>query len=343
MPLYRTRLFEMVPDDAPPPPYRARGWTAKLRPLILEANDITVGADHVLKRGHTGAVVRSVRLSKGRLKLTYAPEIVLEASSRASAQRGLNLVTAAKTLFDSDFTLGQPLAAIPDDRTNLEDLHPEEYESALNTHICTTGLAVAAQLAARVTFKRAWISSLIKYWLSLRTCSIPVIEHHPRYGDRHTVEKDPFSHAIMAQAIVAAFSAIEELELEVKASPQKPSKVSGAWNPVVLNDLQARLIKAGIDPSGTTSWLLRNTPTRIERRYRPPAGQRAAWSHFAVRDRIVSLPDAIHYAGLLRSRVSAHRTHALTRSLTAIDVVNVQHLARRLLLEATGYWRWRSP
>ena len=48
------------------------------------------------------------------------------------------------------------------------------------------------------------------------------------------------------------------------------------------------------------------------------------------------LVDAISYASWLRSKVASHNTKALTRGLSPYDVVNVQHLARRLLIEVLG-------
>lgn len=157
------------------------------------------------------------------------------------------------------------------------------------------------------------------------------------------MDKDPINHAVLAQAIVAAFSAIEELDFEVKASPQKPSKIDGKWNPVVLEDLKSRLTRAGIRDSETIVWMLRIPNTRIERKYAPPKGDRPSWATFGVRDRLVPMVDAIHYSGLLRSRVSAHRMHDLTRSLSIYDVVNVQHLARKLILQGMGFWRRIGP
>lgn len=177
-----------------------------------------------------------------------------------------------------------------------------------------------------------------KILAKLKTCSVEALEHHPRLGRKFTVHDAPFEHAVMAQSIVAAYSAVEELGLEVRANAQRPSKVNGQWNPVVLGDLQTRLAAAGINFDKPLLWLVRNSPTRIERRHPPPSGNRLSWTRYEVRDREVQIVDAIHYAGLLRSRISAHRMHDLTRSLTLHDVSNVQLLARRLLLESMRFW-----
>lgn len=59
-----------------------------------------------------------------------------------------------------------------------------------------------------------------------------------------------------------------------------------------------------------------------------------------MRDVYVEVIDGIAYASWLRSSISAHRLPRLARSLTTYDVANVQHLARRLLLEVLGFWRY---
>ena len=335
MPLYRSRLYESSPGDSPTPPYRARGWTADLRPLEVVADHVGTAPAEANKRGHMRNIIHSETLDDGRLRTVYAPEIVITAQNRLTAQRAVNLITAAKVLMYGDFTSGDPTVATPDDPEELEDLSMYEYQ--LGSSVCAPGYATATRIAAKATQKRKWAHALIKHWLSLRTCSTPTIEQHPHYGERFTVEQDPFNHAVMSQAIIAAFSAIEELGLEVRAGPDRPSKINGRWNPPVLDDLERRQVKAKVNPEGLVPWLVRSPPTRIERRYSLPHGQPASWARYSVRDRMVRIPDAIHRAGLLRSRVSSHRMHSLTRSLTIYDVVNVQGLARHLL---TDIFEW---
>ena len=53
----------------------------------------------------------------------------------------------------------------------------------------------------------------------------------------------------------------------------------------------------------------------------------------------LQITDAIDYASWLRSKISAHRLSDLASSLSYYDVVNVQDLARRLLLEHLGFWK----
>jgi hypothetical protein len=57
-------------------------------------------------------------------------------------------------------------------------------------------------------------------------------------------------------------------------------------------------------------------------------------------DSEIPVIDAIAYAEWLRSGVASHAVNDLTPVLSPYDVINVQHVARRLLLETLGFWRW---
>jgi hypothetical protein len=51
--------------------------------------------------------------------------------------------------------------------------------------------------------------------------------------------------------------------------------------------------------------------------------------------------DAIAYVGWLRSNVAAHTAkQPMLKVLSIYDVANAQHLARRLLMETMGAWRY---
>jgi len=163
------------------------------------------------------------------------------------------------------------------------------------------------------------------------------MDTHPTRGEHILTTADPLFYTNYALAIIAYYSVFEELNAHVIASQTNPSKLKdGSWNPPVLSDLKTRLTGLGVDPESTAMWLLRGTPTRIERKHKPPAGTPTSWTRGMVRDRKIPICDAISYASLLRSRVSAHRTSDRTRSLTIAHVCNVQMLARDLLLQVLG-------
>ena len=105
-------------------------------------------------------------------------------------------------------------------------------------------------------------------------------------------------------------------------------------------ELEDRLLKANVDLSEPLMWHLRDAPTKIERSRQPPSKSKCEWASAKVRDVYVEVIDGIAYASWLRSSISAHRLPRLARSLTIYDVANVQHLARRLLLEVLGFWRY---
>ena len=150
------------------------------------------------------------------------------------------------------------------------------------------------------------------------------------------------AHVFYANAIIQAYSVIEELSLEIRASNKKPSLVDGIWNPDVKNNLEGRLTSAVIDLSEDLLWNLRETPTKIERKRKPPALKKAEWASYEVRDVYIKIIDAIAYASWLRSTISSHKLSKLAKSLTIYDAANVQHLARRLLPETLGFWRYHQ-
>jgi len=101
---------------------------------------------------------------------------------------------------------------------------------------------------------------------------------HPGQSPRRfRVQTDTITHVYLANAVTVAYSAIEELGLEIRASQKNPSKMrDGTWNPSVKVDVEARLRKSGIDTSSMAIWTLRGPKTRIEKLRPPPsAGNRA--------------------------------------------------------------------
>lgn len=147
----------------------------------------------------------------------------------------------------------------------------------------------------------------------------------------------------LANAVTLAYSAIEELGLELRASQKNPSKMpDGAWNPSVKADLENRLQMSGIDLSDTHISTQRGPKTRIEKKRPPPSAGKPNWSRGNVRDVNVWLIDALALASWLRSSTTTHRFSDTARSLTVYDAHNVQSLARHLIMEKFGFWRARA-
>ena len=203
-------------------------------------------------------------------------------------------------------------------------------------------LPVSCLIASKASSKNAYQYAIFKHLLSCRSVPIGARSLDPQ-GDWESgkaISDLPEEHVFNANAITLAYSVLEELSFDVRASRKVPSTINGRWNPIVKKDLEDRLAREGISLLAPTLWHLRDTPTKIERARRPSGLQKCEWAKFRVRDVYLNVVEAIAYASWLRSKTSAHRLPKLVKSVTIYDVANVQHLARRLLLEALGFWRY---
>jgi hypothetical protein len=105
--------------------------------------------------------------------------------------------------------------------------------------------------------------------------------------------------------------------------------------------LETRLFQGRIDLKELSHWNLRGPRTLIEKQRVPEISEKAKWATYPVRDGKMEVIDAINYVSFLRSKVSAHKANKkLVRVLSVYDVSNAQMLARRLLMQTLGYWRY---
>jgi hypothetical protein len=206
----------------------------------------------------------------------------------------------------------------------------------------TSNIPLGCMVAARASTRLEYIYALAKFRLSLETYSLPVVDLDPSLSENVPKSPLPEDHVRMAFAIVAAWSCIEELGFEIRASSKTPSKLpDGSWNPVVKRELEARLRKGHINLKEPIQWNLRGARTRIEQKRRPIITEKAPWARYQVRDGEMEVIDAIHYLSFLRSWVAAHKTDKrLVRVLSVYDTANAQFVARRLFLEKIGFWRY---
>ncbi|MCK4822059.1 hypothetical protein KA005_40225, partial [bacterium] len=270
-----------------------------------------------------------------------AKEIIIYAKSIGRAQYVANLILAAHCLYSGDLITSDTIPIFPN-RAKTTDEIAEQLIAGGRGHLGVMHLPVSCLIASKASQKLAYQYAIFKYLLSSRTIPLSGLALDPA-GDwvpGKTVSELPEEHVLNAYAIILCYSVIEELSFEIRATTSVPSKIDGQWNPTVKQDLENRLDNAGINLSDRILWHLRDTPTNIERRRRPKSLQRTEWAHFKVRDSYLDVIDAIDYSSWLRSKVSAHRLSRLSKSLTIYDVANVQHLARRLLLETLGFWRF---
>lgn len=184
-----------------------------------------------------------------------------------------------------------------------------------------------------------------KFKLSLKINSMTPHSANPKYGqvfEHYNMDKG--YHTSGAFAITAAFSAVEELGLEVRSSGVKPrflDKEKGNWNPKVLNDIEKRLSKIGISKNDTFDWIFRGDKTEVENDFKPYFGYDSEWTKMNkdVRDQTLSFPEAIHNLSYLRNFIASHKFNKLTQFISPYDIFNAQSLARNLILRKLGLWK----
>ena len=310
---YWTGLVTLGDDDGQPlPPFIGCGWKADFAPQRQKPNRVAGGK-----------------------------EIVLRAKSWVTAQKALNLILGCHQLSNGDPPLFD-IDLIAHNRSEPQWIDEEARTQIQKRIFCTDDFPLACAIAAKVSRRRNWIYAVTKYKFSHFLYSVCRVDLEPWRAPHLPVSSFPGDHLHFCHAIIAAYSVVEDLKLTLRASAKRESKINGEWNPLVKDDLEARLTKSGVNLQEPILWTVRGPIRSIERQRAIPHGTRMPWAGWTVRDIDMPIIDAIAYAEWLRSCVASHGVKRLTRSLSPYDVVNVQHLARRLLLESLGYWRIKS-
>lgn len=330
MPLFHTSLFS---NDPPGAAFASRGaaWSFEKESGVYRgpAKKLHDYAEKLRQqRGHPA----TGNYFGGETPTFFDMEVMIRAPGEAQARRALNLLISSMAVMEGSITFcPEPF-----------DLEPREVGTAAGTPSFRSmhGLIDACRLANRASRARNVAYAVHKLAHSYRSCSPHIMDLDPGESPRlFRVQTDPIYHVYFANAVTLAYSAIEELGLEVRASSQNPSRMpDGTWNPTVKTKLEERLRRAGIDLSDDQIWTLRGPKTRIERNRPPPSSGKPSWSRGSVRDVNLALIDALALASWLRSWTTTHRFTEKARSLTVYDAHNVQSLARRLVMESVGFW-----
>ncbi|WP_257169705.1 hypothetical protein [Bradyrhizobium sp. SRS-191] len=334
MPLYHTTLFA---NDPPGDPFVSRGaaWSFEkesglYRGPLKEMHDFSMKLFE--ERGHaaTGNYVSD------DVPVFFDMEIMIRAPGPAQAQRAVNLLISAMAVLEGSITFGPEPFSI--------ELREAGASAGTRSYMSKSGLLAACSLANSASRMRSSSYALHKLALSYQSSSPHLMDLHPGESPRRfQVQTDPVYHVYLANAVTLAYSAIEELGLEIRANQKNPSKMpDGTWNPSVKADLEERLQESGIDIADTHIWTLRGPQTRIEKKRPPPSAGKPNWSRGNVRDVNVHLIDALALASWLRSTTTTHRFSDTARSLTVYDAHNVQSLARHLIMDKFGFRQLRT-
>jgi hypothetical protein len=309
--LYLTGLYAFDAEKYPEGPYSGRGWRAVLQ-QAEEHNERVPGQ-----------------------------QIGIVARSQLAAQKALNVIWSAHGLLNcgpTDYNFWPSVE--PSKSPSSESDEAIDHQSIGRFILATHHFPLACMLAAKASQRRDFIYALAKYTLSASIHANNLVDLDPDRGEHLRVSPFPDDQVRFSYGIVTAYAVIEQLGLEVRASEKRPSMIKGVWNQDVKSDLEGRLRKRGIDLSEKISWNVRGSVRRIEKQ-RPPKSQgKTQWARYGVRDCYVELIDAIADVSWLRSKVSAHKTRELATGLSPYDVANSQDLARRLLLESLGFWKY---
>ncbi len=202
-------------------------------------------------------------------------------------------------------------------------------------------LPVAVAIAAKAWRDKKLVYAIHKLAHSYETESVTPWSMHPRFKQvfqKHTANFS--SHVGTSVAVNLAYSAIEELDLGVKAGPKKPRSIGQGtfvWNPEVLGPFKERLREAGINPETTIDWVTRGDQTEVNI-YQMLDNPSDDSDGVDIRDRQVSLPDAINFCEYLRNTLTAHAFSTDTPRLGPYEVYNVQQVARLLILSKCNLW-----
>ncbi|MBB5520203.1 hypothetical protein, partial [Amphiplicatus metriothermophilus] len=222
----------------------------------------------------------------------------------------------------------------------LGDIVFPTFSISLNAAICF--LVRGCVQRGRV---RKIVYAIHKLSESYETEAITPWSAHPGHGQIFEKHSGEFSdHVRTSIAINLAYSAIEEMNLQVNSNREKnvwSCNKTFTWNPDVLKDIESRLCAAGIDPASSVVWVVRGAETEVA--IHPIRNHSSSYSDGqTVRDNELSLPDAIQACRYLRNYMTAHAFGSDTPRLGPYEVYNVQQVARFLILSKCGVWNVRT-
>jgi len=280
------------------------------------------------------------------------PEVHILASDHEAAASAALLLYASHALIEAGVpakVIGWgPYRAIPTARAELREfLEMSRFDPPTQSiYLQSAGIVDVAGLAARLSRRRKWTQAAYFHLASVYLINIDSIDLHPGERDASFFHTPHLMHRVWeAQSLFAAFQVVELLDLAVKgARADRPSVVAKKWDPGIRKDLEERLGTIGIEPTQTMSWAVRGRRKGLRPKLqdRTSESRPSRWASGDIKDETIPFVDAINRAHWLRSNVSAHRTSNVLSKLSLLDALNVQHLARRLLMNAVSFPWWEN-
>ncbi|MEM0977772.1 MAG: hypothetical protein AAGJ34_09570 [Pseudomonadota bacterium] len=273
-------------------------------------------------------------------------QVLVFETEQDEADNAIELIRAANLIlegFPDQFSPSGHGFAIPDDPTEREEIYEQIFRKTgyFEKFTFRQTLPVAVAVAAKAWSDSRLVYAVHKLALSLVTESVTPHSMHPRHKQVFEKHSGNFSsHVGTSVAINLAYSAIQELGLDVRASGKNrrwSDNEDFVWNQDVLEGLKTRLKDSGIDPDRTIDWVVRGEKSEVE--VHPIRDSLTAQSDGGVvRDLELSLPDAINRCEHLRNFMTAHAFSRSTPLLGPYEVYNTQQVARFLMLSKCGLW-----
>lgn len=184
--------------------------------------------------------------------------------------------------------------------------------------------------------------ALEKYKFSLDLDAITAHSGHPRYGQIFENEtKIHATHVHQLTSIIMAYSAIEEMGCEIRASRENPRFIKGKWNPKVWDEAAERLSAKGIDMDRKFTWIMRGNETPIHKEIPGDFGTPSKENDGeTIKDRDMHIIEALQMASWLRNEVASHKFRELSPFISPYDVHNAQTAARIIIMQCLGVWEY---
>lgn len=208
----------------------------------------------------------------------------------------------------------------------------------------TEGIDIGLYTINNAIGNKRCIYALEKYRHSIEVEGFNPYSADPRYGQVFDNESPAYSdHVNHLMSIISAYSVIEELGCEIRASHKKKRFLNNEtceWNPEVWSETESRLIKKGIDVSYEFQWTIRGDDTIIHQEFNYELfGKEGKYNDGEkVKDRMLHIIDAIQFSSFLRNAVAAHRFNTKSSSVSPYDLHNVQMVARYLIMQHMDIW-----
>jgi hypothetical protein len=290
----------------------------------------------ILKKSQYRGSFWEISFQKEKIKNRI--EFIISTQNEEKARRALQIVFASSFLVDGTNIWND----LPNEPIELNKKSVQNNTFISHVEMSSESIPSYFRIASLLSKAPSLETAAHKYQLSCQIQSMHYMDLDPRYGEKNFEKRSPYPmiHVRFAYAIIAAYSVIEELGLDIIVKKDQSSRQkNGEWDQEVLSNLKQRLEESNINCEETILWLFRGTPTSIENK-RIKTLEMAEWADGSDnRDSYIDICDAISQISFLRSKISSHKIDKKASELSVLDVNNAQHLARRLILEKIGAWK----